>query len=239
METFISAPFGNYIKPKNSIPVTGTWTLRPRGNRVLAVAKTLRYNRELKGWTNSLGLPNPGIITGTKKIKDHEVLSIAQVDEGDFELLNSNIWSHQNVELNLSCPNISNAGVWTDTQVFFKGPRDWCIAKVSPLITLEDIGYLIDDIGFTQIHFSNTLPISSLNRFSGGGLSGPTLRPYTLELIKLTRKHFGDKITIIAGGGIQHIGHVAEYINAGANHVSLGSVCFHPIKTWKLLRALR
>ena len=104
---------------------------------------------------------------------------------------------------------------------------------MSPLITLEDIEYLIDDIGFTQIHFSNTLPISA------GGLSGPELRPYTLELIKLTRKHFGDKVTIIAGGGIQHIGHVTEYMNAGANHISLGSVCFNPIKLWKLLRALR
>ena len=60
-----------------------------------------------------------------------------------------------------------------------------------------------------------------------------------MELIKLTRKYFGDKVTIIAGGGIQHIGHVAEYINAGANHISLGTICFNPIKLWKLLGALK
>ena len=92
METFISAPFGNYIKPKNSIPVTGTWTLKSRGNRLLAVVKSLRYNRQLRGWTNSLGLPNPGIIDGVKKTKEHEVLSIAQVNEGDFVKLFSSIW---------------------------------------------------------------------------------------------------------------------------------------------------
>ena len=92
MNTFISAPFGNYIKPKNYIPVTGTWTLQPRGNRFLAVAKTLRYNRRFRGWTNSLGLPNPGIIVGAKKTKEHEVLSITQVNEKDFVRLNSNIW---------------------------------------------------------------------------------------------------------------------------------------------------
>ena len=238
MNTFISAPFGNYIKPKNCIPVTGTWTLNPRGNRLLAVAKSLRYNRQFRGWTNSLGLPNPGIIDGVKKTKEHEVLSIAQVNEGDFVKLFSSIWSHQNVEINLSCPNISEVGNWSDAGLFLKGPRDWCIAKVSPLITIEEIGYLIDDIGFTQIHFSNTLPISKFDRYSAGGLSGPELRPYTMELVRITRKYFGDKITIIAGGGSQHVGHIVEYINAGANHVSLGSVCFHPIKFWKLLKAL-
>ena len=238
MNTFIASPFGNYIKSKNCISVTGTWTFQPRGNRLLAVAKTLRYNRELGGWTNSLGLPNPGIIVGTKKTKEHEVISIAQVEEGDFQKLFNNIWSSQNVEINFSCPNISEVGSWSDATAFLKGPRDWCIVKVSPVITLEEIGYLIDDMGFTQIHFSNTLPLTRFDRFSAGGLSGPTLRPYTLELIKMTRKYFGNKITIIAGGGIQHIGHVAEYINAGANHISLGSVCFNPIKLWRLLRDL-
>ena len=233
MYVFIAPPFGNYIKPKNCIPVTGTWTLYPRGNRLLAVVKTLRYNKELRGWINRLGLPNPGISVGVETTNPHEVLSIAQVDEGDFEMLNYKIWSSQNLEINLSCPNISKLGTWSDSKIFLKGSRDWCIAKVSPLITLEDIEHLIDDIGFTQIHFSNTLQIAA------GGLSGPELRPHTMELIKLTRKHFGDKVTIIAGGGIQHIGHVAEYINTGADHISIGSVCFNPIKTWKLLRALR
>ena len=238
MNTFIASPFGNYIKSKNCISVTGTWTFQPRGNRLLALAKTLRYNRGLGGWANSLGLPNPGIIVGTKKTKEHEVISIAQVEEGDFQKLFNNIWSSQNVEINFSCPNISEVGSWSDATAFLKGPRDWCIVKVSPVITLEEIGYLIDDMGFTQIHFSNTLPLTRFDRFSAGGLSGPTLRPYTLELIKMTRKYFGNKITIIAGGGIQHIGHVAEYINAGANHISLGSVCFNPIKLWRLLRDL-
>ena len=232
MYVFIAAPFGNYIKPKNCIPVTGTWTLHPRGNRLLALAKTLRYHKELKGWTNHLGLPNPGITVGTKTILPHEILSIAQVDEGDFTMLNCKIWSSQNLEINLSCPNISKVGTWSDLKIFLKGPRDWCIVKVSPLTTLEDIGYLME-LGFSQIHFSNTLPITA------GGLSGPELRPYTLELIKLTRKHFGDWVTIIAGGGIEHIGNVAEYINAGADHISIGSVCFNPIKVWKLLRSLK
>ena len=110
MNTFISAPFGNHIKPKNCIPVTGTWTLQPRGNRLLAVAKSLRYNRQFRGWTNSLGLPNPGIINGVKKTKEHEILSIAQVNEGDFVKLFSSIW--------IGCPRPatkSRGGGWRKT----------------------------------------------------------------------------------------------------------------------------
>ena len=144
MKTFISAPFGNYIKPKNCISVTGTWTFQPRGN--------------------------PGILVGTKKTKEHEIISVAQVEDGDFKKLFNNIWSHQNVEINLSCPNILEAGTWSDAKMFLNGSRDWCIAKVSPLISLEEIEYLIDDLGFTQIHFSNTLPLSTFNRFSGNTL---------------------------------------------------------------------
>ena len=64
---FISAPFGNYIKPKGCISTTGTWTLKPRGSRLWSILRTLRYNREVGGWTNKLGLPNPGIAIGLNK----------------------------------------------------------------------------------------------------------------------------------------------------------------------------
>ena len=47
---FISAPFGNYIKPVECVPVTGTFTRNPRGNRLWSVLKTLRYDRRLGGW---------------------------------------------------------------------------------------------------------------------------------------------------------------------------------------------
>ena len=53
-ETFISAPFGNWIKHKNAISVTGTWTLEPRGNVLWSVVKSLRWNSDLQGWTNNM-----------------------------------------------------------------------------------------------------------------------------------------------------------------------------------------
>ena len=60
-ETFIAAPFGNYIKHPNALSVTGTWTLYPQGNRFKSVMKTLRYDKENSGWGNRLGVPNPGL----------------------------------------------------------------------------------------------------------------------------------------------------------------------------------
>ena len=101
---FIAAPFGNYIKPKGCIPVAGTFTLNARGNRFLAVAKTLRYNSAQGGWVNKLGLPNPGIRNGLEK--NPTVISIAEIDKGDFQRLNVLIPENQSIELNLSCPNL-------------------------------------------------------------------------------------------------------------------------------------
>lgn len=232
-QIFISAPFGNYIKHKNAISITGTWTLEPRGNRFWSVVKTLRWNSELQGWTNKLGLPNPGIKVGLQKTFPSDVLSIAEIDRGDFKKLYSIIPETQNIELNLSCPNIGKSLPWDDAEIFTRyratTDREWCIAKLSPLTTPEDLEFLVDKLGFRQLHFSNTLPCQY------GGLSGSVLRPYTLELIRLVRENWGDSVEIIAGGGVSDFGAVYEYLGEGANHVAIGSLCFNWFKMKRLL----
>ena len=232
---FISAPFGNYIKSKKTIPVTGTWTLKPRGNRLWAVLRTLRYNREVGGWTNKLGLPNPGITVGLSKIQPNEILSIAEVDRYDFLELNNIIPQDQNLELNLSCPNLEKKLTWESAAVFAKNSsnREWCIAKLSPLTTPEELSYIVKELGFTQLHFSNTLPFGD-----AGGISGPVLRSFTVELIELSREKWGNDVEIIAGGGVRDFAAVMEYLAAGANHISIGSVCFSPFKLRKLLKSI-
>ena len=235
-QTFIAAPFGNYIKPKGCVPVTGTYTLEPRGNRLWSAVKSLRYDFKRQGWTNRLQLPNPGVVVGLERTLGNEVLSIAEVQRGDFKELVQIIPIDQSIELNLSCPNLGKSLPWESAEVFikYKGTnweREWCIAKLSPLTTPEQLEFLIDELGFTQLHFSNTLPWRG-----AGGLSGVTLRPYTLELIRLVRENWGDAVTIIAGGGVDDFGAVYEYLKEGANHVSLGSVCFNPFKLKKILK---
>ena len=232
---FISAPFGNYIKPVGCIPVTGTFTLHPRGNRLWSVLKTLRYNRRLGGWVNKLSLPNPGLRAGLERHIRGEVLSIAETKRGDFQKMNNIIPLNQSLEINFSCPNLGKklpldgAGIFTKVK-----SRKWCIAKLSPLTDGDEIEFVIEHLGFKQLHFSNTLPLP----YNKGGLSGATLKPYTLELIDLVRERWGDSVTVIAGGGVSDFSGVMEYLLAGANHVSLGSVCFNPFKLRKLLRSL-
>ena len=227
---FISAPFGNYIKPKGTIPVTGAFTLNPQGNRFWAVLKTLRYNTAHNGWTNRLGLPNPGIREGLKK--SSTVISIAEMNKGDFQRLNVLIPENQSIELNLSCPNLEKKLTWESAKCFDSEKREWCIAKLSPLTTPEELKFVVEFLGFTQLHFSNTLPTIY------GGLSGPVLRRYTMELIDLARSEYGNSVEIIAGGGVSDFGSVMDYLSNGADHISLGSVCFHPFKLRKLLKKL-
>ena len=233
---FISAPFGNYIKPKGCIPVTGTFTLNPRGNRLWSVLSTLRYSFKSNGWTNKLGLPNPGIKNGlaARHFHNGEVLSIAEIQKGDFRKLVEIIPERTDIELNLSCPNLAKSLPWDSARVFTQTNdcRKWCIAKLSPLTTPEQLEFVIEELGFEQLHFSNTLPTPA------GGLSGPTLKPYTLELIDIVRERWGESVEIIAGGGVRDFGAVTDYLSAGANHVSLGSVCFNPFKLRKLLKSL-
>ena len=227
---FISAPFGNYIKPEGCIPVTGTFTLEPRGNRFWAVLKTLRYNTAQQGWVNRLGLPNPGIREGLKK--ESTVISIAEIEKGDFQRLNVLIPENQSIELNLSCPNLNKKLSWESAKCFDSEKREWCIAKLSPLTTPEELKFVVEFLGFTQLHFSNTLPTLQ------GGLSGPILRGYTTELIELARSEYGNSVEIIAGGGVSDFGSVTNYLSNGADHVSIGSVCFNPFKLRKLLKSL-
>ena len=230
---FIAAPFGNYIKPVGCIPVTGTFTLHARGNVLWSAVKSLRYDFKMRGWTNRLQLPNPGVKVGLDRQIRGEIISIAEIEKGDFRKLIEIIPEGTNVELNLSCPNLGTALPWDSARVFTQtNVRKWCIAKLSPLTTPEQLEFLIDDLGFMQLHFSNTLPWRG-----AGGLSGRVLRPYTLELIRLVRETWGDDIEIIAGGGVSDFGAVYEYLNEGANHVSLGSVCFNPFKMRKILKS--
>ena len=236
MKLFIAAPFGNYLSYDNAISVTGTWTLQHRAGvmkRLWRIASTLRYDFKLKGWVNKLGLPNEGIEVGLEKTLPDQVLSIAGIERNDWIQLESKIPEKQSIELNLSCPNVSERTVWNDLPVFFLGDkREWCIAKVSPLITPEQLGFLIEEVGFTQLHLCNTLPVLR------GGLSGEVLRSYVLNQLEFIRTEWGDSLELIAGGGIDSFGVASDYLAAGANHLSLGSICFNPLKTRTLIKKL-
>ena len=84
MKKFIAAPFGNYIKTKNTISVSGSWTVEKRTGRIIQIAKTLRYTK--KGWVNKIGLRNPGVELGITKYREDEVFSIAGIEKDDWKI---------------------------------------------------------------------------------------------------------------------------------------------------------
>jgi dihydroorotate dehydrogenase len=222
---FISAPFGNYIKTSNAISVTGTWTLKPRPGLLKQIAKTLRYTKT--GWRNKIGLRNAGIHAGMMRTNYNQVLSIAALEPMDWEKIRLAISPQRNVELNVSCPNLDSHEDTTTFDGFDKFPNyiksKWCIVKIPPTSDEKLVDKLVE-LGYNIIHASNTLQSDK------GGLSGKVLVPYTMKLItyiKQTHPH----VQIIAGGGVTCKQDAQDYINAGADHVSLGSVNFTP---WKL-----
>ena len=70
-----------------------------------------------------------------------------------------------------------------------------------------------------------------------GGLSGKSLIPYVENLIKVIRENWGDSVEIIAGGGVNTSEDAINYINLGANYISLGTVCFSPWKIKKIINS--
>ena len=91
---------------------------------------------------------------------------------------------------------------------------------------------MIIKIFSVQFPTINTLPVLK------GGLSGEVLRSYVLNHLEFIRNEWGDSLELIAGGGIDSFGVASDYLAAGANHLSLGSVCFNPLKTRTLVRKL-
>ena len=227
---FIAAPFGNYLKIKNFKSVSGSFTLHPRTGRLIQIIKTLRYKNGC--WYNAIGLRNPGIAAGLVKHDTSDIMSLAAIQPDDWKKLSEIVPENQSLELNLSCPNIEKFNSYfSGIENFINDKREFLIAKVSPQINQIQLKYFIE-LGFKIIHASNTFPTEF------GGQSGNILIPYTIRIIHDIRKNFSTDIQIIAGGGIQSKKDVDKYLGEGADHVSIGTLCFHPIKLFNFLREI-
>ena len=220
MKYYIAAPFGNYLHRPDMYSVLGTYTLQSRPGLLKQILKTLRYSFHYKGWTNRLGLRNPGIETAINKYyiePSRRIVSIYGFNRREWETLAEYTRGVRRIELNLSCPNVENKFHNTGCPVeLFQG----AIVKMSPLTTEEEIVMYMER-GVRRWHFSNTLPVRQ------GGLSGKTLMQYNRKLIKFTLGE--DKgAKIIGGGGVTNMSDVRFYKDLGCIGVSLGSVCFIP-----------
>ena len=219
MKYYIAAPFGNYLHKPDMYSVMGTYTLQPRPGLLKQILKTLRYSFHYNGWTNKLGLRNPGIETAINKYYQNpsrRIISLYGFNKGEWETL-AKYTRGMKQELNLSCPNVENKFHNTGCPVELFPDA---ILKMSPLTTEEEI-IMYMERGVRRWHFSNTLPVSQ------GGLSGKTLMQYNRKLIKFTLSE-DKRAKVIGGGGVTSMSDVRFYKDLGCIGVSLGSVCMLP-----------
>ena len=234
MTYFISPPFGNYLDFKNSTSIKGSFTLLSRPGLISQVIFTLRYSFINEGWINKIGLRNPGIDYAIKKYKDTDhVISVAILEAREIPLLNKKIPSNMNLELNVSCPNVSfinSSKIDKNLKVFLNGQREWCIIKLSPTVDIKLIDFYYKE-GFRQFHCLNTIPVSK------GGLSGKKIMEINKKIIPLIKKKYPDT-HIIAGGGITSIEDIKMYRELGADSFSFSTVFFNPFKAYHLYNRL-
>lgn len=234
MTYFISPPFGNYLDINHITSIKGSFTLFPRPGLISRVIFTLRYSFINEGWINKIGLRNPGIDYAIRNYKDTDhIISVAILKAEEIPLLNKKIPSNMNLELNVSCPNVSfinSSKIDQNLKVFLNDERKWCIIKLSPTVDIKLIDFYYKE-GFRQFHCLNTIPVSK------GGLSGKKIMEINKKIIPLVKKKYPDTY-IIAGGGITSIDDIIKYHKLGANSFSFSTVFFNPFKAYNLYKSL-
>lgn len=231
---YVAPPFGTYFRPKHAIPVLGSFTVEPRPGRTGQVLRTVRPTNG--GWLNAIGLRNPGVVS--LDYRPGVVCSLAGIADGDWEKLHEWMrlldWPTYLLELNLSCPNVAEYGHprRATLEDFAKLPNATISAKLPPNeVEALALTELCLESGIRLIHLSNTLPSPR------GGISGAQLRAVNLPIVDSVARSY-PTAKIIAGGGIYTVEHARQYRDAGAKHLSLGTVFMNPIRGWRLYRRL-
>ena len=213
--------------------------------------KTPRVAETASGMLNAIGLQNPGV----DHIIEHELKYLEQYDVPiianvagtkieDYVSVAKKISAAPNVnalELNISCPNVKEGGIQfgTDPETARKLTYEVknvsevpVYVKLSPNVTnIVDMANSVGDMadGLTMI---NTLVGMRLDKFGKpilanitGGLSGPAIKPVSLNMIYQIRQHLAD-IPIIGMGGIATVDDIFDYLSVGADAVAVGTLNF-------------
>lgn len=112
------------------------------------------------------------------------------------------------------------------------GGRVPLTVKIAPDLADEDVvqvANLAIELGLDGIITTNTTiardglglqsPKSMIDEYGAGGLSGAPLKPRALEVLKLVKQTVGDRLAIIAVGGVTNAADVQERLDAGADLV--------------------
>ena len=230
----IAPPFGKYLKFKETSNIYGSFTLERRKGLVKQCVKTIRKIGP-NAWRNKIGLRNPGLPNIKPPKRSQDIISLAALDMSDWQefadILNSDKFADcKNIEINIGCPNAMICDFPKELASLYRGKN--LIVKFPPNIDINAKITEYLEVGITLFHLCNTLPSNK------GGISGYPLKALSVPAVKSAREEFGDKITLIGGGGVYTIEDAKEYLEAGADHLSLSSVMFNPLKGRNLVKEL-
>lgn len=203
------------------------------------------------GMLNSVGLQNPGakwfiendvpflrqfdtkIIVNICGHSIEEYCDVADiVSEADVDMM----------ELNISCPNVTEGGIAFGTDVNMvkkvvsevkKHSKKPLIVKLSPNVTdITEIAKAAVDGGADALSLINTLQGMKIDIYKRkpvlfnkiGGFSGPAVKPVAVRMVYQVAKAVD--VPIIGMGGISTWEDAVEFIMAGATMVAVGTANF-------------
>ena len=201
-------------------------------------------NPGLEAYRRALeGLPHrtPLIVAAAGESVEEYVEVVAGLEEfGDL------------VEINISSPNTRLVYEWStrpaELERLFRtvrtATRKPLIVKVSPDYRQPNEEVIIPaalDAGITIVNYGNTRRVDE-PRLSQrtGGLSGPALFATTLENVRRVRERFGDRLELIATGGIDSPESARQALAAGATACGIftGFITRGPLLPRRILDAL-
>lgn len=206
------------------------------------------------GMMNAVGLAGPGIETGIEEVDEFKsvcdapiIISIFGATIDEFKKLTDYVNKSKAdiVELNLSCPNVSDEferpfshdsqRVYEVVKAVKSISRVPVIAKLSPNVTdIKPIAIAAQQAGADALTLINTVgpgllidPIACKPVLKNvvGGISGPCIKPIALKIVYEVFQVV--KIPIIGTGGVTYGTDAIEMMMAGASLVGVGSAVYY------------
>lgn len=229
-----------------------------KGNNSPRIAET--YG----GMLNSVGLQNPGVEFIIKYeipfLKQYDTKIIVNVCGHTIEEYCNVVKRLSNedvdlLELNISCPNVSEGGITFGTDTIMvekvvsevkKYSKQPLIVKLSPNVrNIVDIAKAAVNGGADAISLINTLLAMKIDIHKRkpilankvGGLSGPAIKPIAVRMVYEVANAIN--IPIIGMGGISTGDDAIEFILAGATMVAVGTANFsNPCATIEVIEGI-
>lgn len=229
--------------------VLGAATVKGVANVPWPGNPTPRIAETYGGMLNSVGLMNPGVdalikedLEFLKKFDTKVIVNVAghTIEEYCEVVRKLHNTSVDLLELNISCPNVSEGGVTfgTDAKMVEKvvsAVKKECqqplIVKLTPNVTdITEMAKAAEAGGADALSLINTLLGMKIDVYRRkpilarkvGGFSGPAIKPVAVRMVYQVSKV--TDLPIVAMGGVSTGEDVAEFIMAGATMVATGTV---------------